>query len=173
MPGVARTESARAWIHWPALSLGGFLFVLDAFVMGQGFVAAVILLGVGAWLLPKAWLLRLAGRSAWPTLRLAAILAVAAFGIMVTINANNAVARERARDLVAAIETYRAINGRFPSSLEALAPAYVASVPHARYALSFNRFIYRRHGGTASLAYVDVPPFGRVVYDFGTRRWRD
>jgi hypothetical protein len=162
----------RRLLRWPALYFAFALFVLDAFVMGQGLVAAVILFSVGVWLLPKACLFSLAGRNSRPILRLASVLAVAAVAIMLTINFNNGVAQGRAERLVTAIESYRAINGRYPADLGDLVPGYVDDVPIAKYTLSFNRFIYMNRGDRVALAYVDTPPFGRPYYDFITKHWR-
>ena len=148
------------------------LFVLDAFVMGQGLVAAVILLCVGAWLLPKAYLFSLAGRNSRPILRFAGALAIAAVAIMSTINFNNRVAQDRAEGLVAAIESYRSVNGSYPADLDQLVPGYVEDVPIAKYTMSFNRFVYLNRGDRAFLGYVDIPPFGRPYYDFLAKRWR-
>ncbi len=159
-------------MRWPALYFAFTLFILDAFVMGQGLVAAVILIGVGAWLLPKAYLYARVGRNVWPTLRLAAVLAVASVAIMLTINFNNEVARERAEQLVRAIESYRTVTGRYPAELGELVPGYVQAVPRAKFTLSFNRFIYLNGDDRISLAYTDVPPFGRPYYDFRGRAWR-
>jgi hypothetical protein len=162
----------RRLVRWPALYAALALFVLDAFVMGQGLVAAVILLSVGAWLLPKAYLVSLAGRNSRPILRLSAVLALAAVAIMLTINFNNGLAQARAQRLVGAIEAFRAVNGRYPAVLDDLVPAYVDDVPIAKYTLSFNRFLYRNRGDRVVLGYVDIPPFGRPYYDFIGKRWR-
>lgn len=169
---MAAPMPGQLLMRWPALYFAFTLFVLDALVMGQGLVAALTLIGVGVWLLPKAYLFVLVGRNAWPTLRLAAVLGVAAIAIMVTINFNNGIARERAEQLVQAIESYRTITGRYPADLDDLVPGYVHTVPRAKYTLSFNRFIYRNRGAEVSLAYVNVPPFGRPSYDFRGRAWR-
>ena len=159
-------------MRWPALYFALSIFVLDALVMGQGLMAALTLIGVGVWLLPKAYLFALIGRNVWPTLRLATVLGIAAIAIMLTINFNNGVARDRAEHLVRAIESYRSVTGRYPADLADLVPGYVHTVPKAKYTLSFNRFIYLNRGERVSLAYVDVPPFGRPYYDFRGRAWR-
>lgn len=171
----ARIEAAawgrRRLFRWPVLYFSFALFVLDAFVMGQGLVAAVILLCVGACLLPKAYLFSLAGRNNRPILRIAGGLVIAAVAIMLTINFNNRVAQDRAERLVAAIESYRAVNGSYPVDLDRLVPGYVEDVPIAKYTLSFNRFVYLNRGDRVILGYVDVPPFGRPYYDFLAKRW--
>ena len=169
---LAAPMPGQRLMRWPALYFALTLFVLDALVMGQGLVAALTLIGVGVWLLPKAYLFALIGRNAWPTLRLAAVLGVAAIAIMATINFNNGVAHERAEQLVGAIESYRTVTGRYPADLDDLVPGYVQTVPRAKYTLSFNRFIYLNRGDRVSLAYVDVPPFGRPYYDFHGHAWR-
>lgn len=156
----------------PALAAGLTLFTVDALLMGQGLLSAVALLAVGGWLLPKAWLYACAGRDPHPLRVFAAALFVAACAALLAINANNANARARAAEIVTAVEAYRAVNGRYPASLEALVPAYLDAVPRAKYALTHAAFDYARAGQGATLAWSDVPPLGRAVYDFAQRRWR-
>lgn len=163
--------SARART-WPALAAGAGLFVLDGFVMGQGLLSAVAMLAVLGWLLPKTWLYACIGRDTSGLRVLCVALFVAACAALVAINANNALARDRADGIVAAVEAYRAVNGRYPPSLEALVPAYLEAVPRAKYALGHARFDYALSGRGATLAWAEVPPLGRTVYDFAARRWR-
>lgn len=168
--GMAARRRPRL-LHWPAFYAAAALFLLDAFIMGQGMIAAAILLGVAVWLVPKAALFFAAGRNGWPTTRLALLLAATAVAIMLTINLNNTLAQQRAQQLIAAIEIYRAASGRYPPTLDALVPGYIDTIPQAKYTLTFNRFLYLNRARRVSLAYVDVPPFGRPSYDFANRRW--
>jgi hypothetical protein len=149
------------------------LFAADALLLGQGLLAALLLMTVGGWLLPKAMLLVKVGRDAWPTVRLATLCGLTAVAIMATINLNNHLARQRATRLIQAIELYRAANGRYPLALEALVPRYMTAIPRAKYTLTFNQFVYQQFDQHALLGYVEVPPFGRPCFDFDQRRWHD
>ncbi len=147
------------------------LYCLDALVLGQGFVAAGLLLAVAFGLVPKWFVLRAIGRPAPATARLALAMTVCAIAIMLTINLNNQLARERGNALVAAIEHYRAMAGHYPRRLEDLVPRYIEAVPLARYTLSFNRFDFLAERDRILLAYAVAPPFGREVFDFHQQRW--
>ena len=149
------------------------LYCLDALVLGLGFVAFGLLL-VSLALVAKWLLLRATPSGATAqhrTARLALSLTLCAVAIMVTINLNNQLARERANRLVAAIDHYRAIAGRYPQRLEDLVPTYIDAVPRAKFTLSFNRFDFAHRQDGAVLAYAQTPPFGRAIYDFKAQRW--
>lgn len=148
------------------------LYLFDAAVLGQGFVAAALLTIVALGLLPKWFVLRHIGAVTWPTSRLAVMFTTCAIAIMATINFNNSLARARGEALVTAISHYRAIAGRYPRALDDLVPTYIEAIPRAKYTLSFNRFDYSGRGDRVVLAYADTPPFGRSFYDFKHQRWR-
>ncbi|MGE0860033.1 MAG: hypothetical protein AB7I01_02275 [Gammaproteobacteria bacterium] len=169
----ATAPAARRWWRRPAPLLALTLFVLDALLLGQGLVAALLLMLVGGLLLPKALLLFKLRRDGWAVLRLALLLTLTALAIMLTISGNNRLARSRAMAVVEAVDTYRGVHGRYPLSLDALVPRYLAAVPRAKYALAFDDFLYERAGDGARLGFVEVPPFGRPCYDFTLRRWQE
>lgn len=159
-------------MRWLSLAALLALYACDALVLGQGFIAAALLLAVVIGLLPKAWLLGRIGAPVTPTLGLAARCLACATAIMLTINLNNLLARQRGEAVVDAIRHYRAVAGHYPAALDELVPHYLDAVPRAKYTLSFNRFDYVNQSGRTALAYAETPPFGRVVYDFERRRWR-
>ncbi len=172
--GVRGSPAVRhPWWRRPALLVALLLFTADALLLGQGLLAALLLVTVGGWLLPKALLLAKVGRDVWPTIRVALLFSLTAVAIMVTININNHLARQRATRLIQAVDLYRAANGRYPLVLDALVPRYAASVPRAKFTLAFNQFVYQRIEQRALLGYVEVPPFGRPCFDFEQRRWLD
>lgn len=171
LPSSAARPRRGGWRA--ALLLAVTLFVLDALLLGQGLLAGLILVTIFGWLVPKALLLVKVERDARPTVRLALLLAFTAVAIMLTINANNRLARQRALGLVKAVEIYRAVHGRYPLALDALVPRYLAEVPRAKYTLAFGDFVYQREDDRALLGYVEVPPYGRPCYDFAARRWQD
>lgn len=147
------------------------LYVLDALVLVQGFVAMGLLAALVFVVLPKWFVLRRLGRSCRSTRRFAALLLICAVAVMVTIKTNNRLAHSRADSLIAAIAHYRAVAGDYPQTLGDLVPTYIDAVPRARYSLTFNRFSYRHTHAEAALAYADVPPFGRAIFEFGPQRW--
>lgn len=173
--GLLRSLSDPApplpWLRWPALYLAALLFVLDALVMGTGLLAAALWVLAVGWLIPKALLLFAVRRDGRSPARLAALLVLTAVAIMLTIGANNGLARRRAADLISAVELYRAASGHYPESLAVLVPAYLDEVPNAKYALAYKQFVYFKHQGRAALGFIEVPPYGRPFYDFERRRW--
>ena len=174
--GVAGADAATgaAWRSWSwACALAAALFVLDALVLGQGLVAALLLGLAVFWWLPLAVLLRRLGRPAGVPAWRGALCCVTAVAIMLCLNANGALARQRAGDLIDAIELYRAARGAYPRSLDALVPVFLEVVPRARLTLVYAGFTYAQAGAGAELGYFRVPPYRRAVYDFPQRRWRD
>ncbi len=170
---LAKSNVPRPW--WRRLStfIALLLFVTDALLLGQGLLAALLLVTVSGWLLPKALLLIKVRRDAWPTVRLALLFSLTVVAIMATININNHLARQRATRLIQAIDLYRAANGRYPLALAALVPRYIATIPRAKYTLAFNQFVYQQFDQRAVLAYVELPPLGRPCFDFEQHRWHD
>lgn len=83
------------------------------------------------------------------------------------------VAETNAEEVVAACESYRADNGRFPRRLDQLVPRYLSSVPVAKYCLGPGRFVYSSsdNTGITKLFWYVAPPRLRKVYDFETRSW--
>lgn len=166
-----KSPARACWWRYPALYAALMLFTADALLLEQGLLAALLLMTVFGWLVPKALLLSKVRRDAWPTLRLALLFGATAVAIMATINLNNHLARQRAARLIEAIDLYHASQGRYPLALDALVPRYIAAVPRAKYTLAFNQFIYRQQAPRARLAYVEVPPLARPCFDFEQRRW--
>ncbi len=111
-----------------------------------------------------------------PGWRLALVrIAIPALTLRIVL-ANNAfqlrIARANARRIVAACEAYHAANGKFPTDLHELVPQYMPSVPVAKHCLAWGRFIYSSSDSERPLLFWHVvPPHGRSIYDFETRRW--
>ena len=147
------------------------LYVLDATVLGHGFVAFALLLAATLCLLPKWLLLHRIGAPTEPTARLGTMFLGCAVAIMATINFNNHLAQQPGEALVAAISHYRAVSGHYPAALDDLVPVYIDAVPRAKFTLSFNHFEYVRKANQIALTYAHTPPFGRAFYDFGQRQW--
>jgi hypothetical protein len=82
------------------------------------------------------------------------------------------IANANAERIITACEQFRAATGKYPDDLDQLVPKYLSSVPRAKYALSFDGFRYSNRDGNQHLMWTAVPPFGREVYDFESRKWR-
>lgn len=154
-----------------ALGRGLLLVVVDAFVLNQGILAALVGLWVTFVSLPRVlFSKRWAGRRRTGLLNTGIYLA--AVGVVLVLIAQfNGIARERAVQVVAAVEAYHADTGAWPPALAALVPRYLPAVPPVKPTLAFNRFIYLPGGPAPRLMYVEMPPFGRPWYDFGDGTW--
>jgi hypothetical protein len=160
---------SRAWRKTAALCL--LLVLGDAFVLNQGIISLL----VGVWLVLVSIPVALLSKR-WKAMRLARLghvaMGMAAVLLVLAINAaNNQLARSRAEMVIAAINAFHAAQSRYPDALQALVPAYLPSVPHAKYTLLSNDFRYLHSGDGALLMYAALPPFGRPVYNFKTQRW--
>ena len=148
------------------------LVVLDAFLLNQGVIAAV----VASWTLvvtvPRAVLAKNSGqkrlRLARAGIMLGAVLLVFAFNAV-----NNHLARSRAVTLIAALKAFHQQNQRFPTELDELVPDFIDHVPVAKYVLlpPFACFYYMANPGRHSLMYTAMPPFGRPSYRFEEGEW--
>jgi hypothetical protein len=160
----------------PARRVGGLLvapaalFVIDAFVLNQGALAALVavvalLIGVPAALCHGI------GRREWSGARRHALralfFALAAVAVILVNRAQNDLARGRAGAIIAACEAFQGRHARYPATLAELVPEFLSSVPRAKYTLGFSEFSYvMRPDGPPTLFYVSLPPFGRPVYSF-------
>jgi hypothetical protein len=147
------------------------VLVLDAFVLNQGAIAFL----VGVWLifisLPRAFFVKRWAGTRAARVRNIGIIMAAVILVFVANTMNNKLARQRAEEVVAAIEAFRAKENRYPANLQELVPGYLPSVPLAKYTLMFNEFRYLPSVTDPSLMYIALPPFGRPTYRFKERRW--
>jgi len=142
---------------------------MDAFVFGQGMVALGVCVAAVVWFLPRAaWAWKDDDRDLMK-LRLAkaAVVLVAGLAALAFVRIDNAMARDKADQVIKAVETYKQQKGRYPARLEDAMP----SVPSPRIALLGNRFWYASSPLGHSLTYATMPPFGRRMYSFEERRW--
>ena len=112
-------------------------------------------------------------------IRFAVYLAAVAV-VLSLIPINRHVAEERAERIIAAVETYKAANGKYPDRLDELVPQFIAEVPaKARVTFTDSGFRYYATSYDAgseqkeshTLMYVAMPPFGRKTYHFETKKW--
>jgi hypothetical protein len=93
--------------------------------------------------------------------------------VLCLIPINKEIGEERAERIIAAVESYKSANGKYPDGLDQLAPQFIAEVPtKARVSFGDNGFRYRAGSdGRPTLMYVALPPFGRRIYSFETKSW--
>jgi hypothetical protein len=151
------------------------VFLIDAFVLNQGALAALaalvaVLVGVPAALYQGI------GRRSWRgagVRALGALFFVLAAVAVVAVNAaQNDMARRRAGVLIAACDAFQERHARYPAALTELVPEFLPSVPRAKYTLASSEFTYAmRTDAPPTLSYVSLPPFGRPVYSFSRHAW--
>jgi len=83
------------------------------------------------------------------------------------------VATERAEQVVYAIRAFREKHGRYPKDLQQLVPKHLPLVPRAKYAIAYSGFYYSGGGGESrpGLWWIDIPPHGKLYYNFDKARW--
>jgi hypothetical protein len=147
------------------------LALVDALFFGQGVLALALCLAGFIYYLPRAI-------GAYPDRRLfrvravkAAVTVVAGSAAIATIVIVNAIAEDRAKEVIAAVEAYKASAGGYPARLEQLVPAYLPEVPHAKPAGMMRTFDYYASDAGHTLMYTVTPPFGRKLYHFEKQRW--
>jgi hypothetical protein len=152
-----------------AVVLAAALVAIDAFLLNQGVIAAL----VGVWMLfvalPRAAFGEPAVRRA-RLMRVAVFLAAAllVFGLNWI---NNTIARTRAETLIDAISAFKQTNQRYPRDLGELVPGFLDRVPNAKYTFGHAAFDYIAADENAALMYVAFPPFYRPTYQFKSGRW--
>ena len=164
--------AVRPWSLRKSLCWAVALIVVDAFILNQGVIAAL----VGVWTLglslPRAVLAKIREEK---SLRLAHVgILLGAVVMVFALNwANNQIARSRADTLVAVIKGFHQKHQRYPARLDELVPDFIGRVPVAKYTLISGPFQYVSRPGYHSLHYVEFPPFGRPVYHFEQDKWGD
>ena len=98
---------------------------------------------------------------------MSAVLAV--FGLRVF---NTSLAKERAAQIIAAVEAYKGKYGAYPDQLTQLSPEFLAKIPEkAKMTFMDNGFKYSARSSYHSLSYVSFPPYDRRVYYFEESKW--
>ena len=147
------------------------LFFIDAFVMNQGAIAVISAMVIVLWLLPKSLMLKYKRESARIPLTKAAIYSIMVLLVFLANFANNKLAKHRAENLIIAIEKYHQQTGIYPEKLNNLVPEYISNIPHAKFTLMLNEFGYINYKDTQALYYIELPPFGRPIYNFNRQSW--
>jgi hypothetical protein len=159
--------------HWITILASTCLFLVDSFVLNQGFVSAVVILIVLLVLLPRAlWAYRTCRNVGRRRLTTAAIYLVAAFAVLSANAIQNRIADQRAVVLGNACLAFHGKYHRYPQRLQELVPEFISALPAAK-SLSGIAFVYvpNPSGGEPMLFYEAVPPFGRRFYHIESRSW--
>jgi hypothetical protein len=149
------------------------IFVLDAVILNQGFVAIILIFLVLFVFFPTALLLRRRNRLKYEQ-RLIKIVIYVLTGIAV-LSSNtlqNRLADSRAIAIGNACLAYHAKYHLYPAELKELVPEFLPSVPVAKWSgehFSYSRALESDH--EPMLWYAAVPPFGRRFYHMESGRW--
>ena len=82
------------------------------------------------------------------------------------------IATTNAAKIIRACDSYREANGSYPDRLGQLVPRYLNSIPRAKYCYMLGEFWYVRSPETSILWWYEVPPFGKMMYNFERGTWR-
>jgi hypothetical protein len=157
-----------------ALCVAASIFILDAVILNQGFIAVILILLALFVFFPIAVLLRRRDKRNYEQ-RLVKIAIYVLTGVAVlACNAlQNRVADRRAILIGNACLAYRAKYHQYPAELDELVPEFLSSVPRAKW--NGEGFRYSRWPLDADhepmLYYAAVPPFGRRFYHMESRAW--
>ncbi len=170
MTDSTQNQEKRKGLKRVFLWAGG-LIILDALIINQGVISALI----GAWMLlvavPRAvFFTKAAEMKRYRLWRAAVFIGVAPLVLGYNM-ANNQIAGKRAETLVVAVKSFKEKHRRYPAKLEELAPDFIDHVPVAKYILTDNSFHYTSTPENHILFYISMPPFGRPSYSFERNEW--
>lgn len=159
------TQPTR-WVRPVVLSL--LLVALDE----QGIIAFLIGVCLLLFYLPRSlWAKKYAACRRDRLLRLAIYMTAIALVFALRI-INSDIAKQRAAQVITAVESYKAKNGAYPERLQQLVPEFLPGIPaKAKPTLMDTGFHYRASAQRHVLSYVAMPPFGRLEYSFESRDW--
>ncbi len=156
-----------------AVVIAIFAFCFDALYVGSISFTIFVLLYIVFFKLPKTLIFirnQEKRKKNVTELAIYSALVVLVFGAAML---NTEVAKSRFDAMRFAIEQYHDAEGRYPETLDALAPVYVDTALKAKLCLShYCDFMYydNLEGRAPLFGYVAFPPFGRVFYDFEKKR---
>lgn len=164
-PSVAPRPGRGSLIGW-------ILFLMIEATLTQGLLSLTLVPLMVLVNIPRIALIALVGRGreARGLAVTTGVTVVAAVLALALTAWQNGVAAARADTLVAACEKYHATEGVYPASLAALVPKFLPAVPVLK-PLAGTEAWYAGIDGFPYLMYVELPPFGKRVYDFQRRSW--
>ena len=168
--GMTPTASPPAPGYRASIVIAAVLLLLD-FLVFAGLLIPVVAAYVVLWGLPQAL-------AAWrrPAARKAWLIRSAAYGcagvvMFAILMVNRALVVRGANEIVAAIEQFRAKEGRQPSALEDLVPRYLPHVPQGNVIPWVMPYRYWEDGAASYFSYTPPPWPVRRIYDFQKREW--
>lgn len=170
----------NAWVLWVnELRLTwifvGIFAVLPGVLFGTGIFAIILLalslliggpsVGIACW--------RDKRTVAYAVRRLVVLVLVPVMALAYVLKVDQGIP-ENATALTDAIEAFRVENGRYPESLEMLAPKHLKKIPRVRFSVFQPRVVYRLGNGKPVLAIPSAAgdAFAQYEYDFDARVWR-
>ena len=161
--------------HEPPLKrvvlLGLAVAGIDAFFLGTLFIAWIVVLVGLLYFLPRA-LMSIKNRDVLKLrLQKAVVACLCGVGGIAWLNLERHMAEQRAQQIVAAVEQFRADRNKYPNKLEELVPAYLAEIPRSHIGFSGQRFQYLNSESDHKLIYLGVPPNLRTIYTFEGAHW--
>ena len=155
------------------LCVAASIFVLDAVILNQGFVAVLLILFALFVFFPIAFLLRRRDRTKYERrLVKIAIYVVTGIAVLGFNTLQNRIADRRAIAIGNACMAYRAKYHQYPVTLQQLVPEFLPSVPRAKWDggnFNYSRGLEPNH--EPMLWYEAVPPFGRRFYHMESGAW--
>jgi hypothetical protein len=155
------------------LCVAASIFVLDAVILNQGFVAVILILLALFAFFPIALLLRRRDRRKYEQrLVKIAIYVLTGVAVLTSNTLQNRLADRRAIAIGNACLAYRAKYHQYPAELKDLVPEFLPSVPRAKW--NGELFSYSRGPSPdhePMLYYAAVPPFGRRFYHMESGGW--
>lgn len=166
-----RMKRIRPYIT--TLCVAASVFVLDAIILDQGFVAVLLILFALFVFFPIALFLRRRDRAKYERrLVKIAIYVVTGIAVLGFITLQNRIADRRAIAIGNACLAYRAKYHQYPARLEELVPELLPSVLPAKWGgdiFNYSRALNPEH--EPMLWYAAVPPFGRRFYHMESGTW--
>ena len=154
------------------LCVAASIFVLDAVILNQGFVAVILILLALFVFFPVAVLQRRRDRPKYEQrLVKIAIYVLTGIAVLGSNTLQNRIADRRAIAIGNACLAYRAKYHQYPAELEELVPEFLSSVPPAKWGESFNYSRALNGDHEPMLWYAAVPPFGRRFYHMESGTW--
>jgi len=147
------------------------VFILDAYLLNQGFIAVIFLTLVAPITLIRAFFVWKNRGIRKRRLSDAGIYFVMAVTVLAYIQVGNSRAGKKAELLIAACEEYRTVHITYPERLTDLVPDFIAKIPKAKYAYAAGQFHYVSREDSHLLWYVSFPPFGKRTYSFEAKEW--
>jgi len=155
------------------LCVAASIFVLDAVILNQGFVAVILILLALFVFFPVAVLQRRRDRPKYEQrLVKIAIYVLTGIAVLGSNTLQNRIADRRAIAIGNACLAYRAKYHQYPAELEELVPEFLSSVPPAKWggeSFNYSRTLNADH--EPMLWYAAVPPFGRRFYHMESGTW--